>query len=139
MSDLDALGNPEHVCGAQCLDHEPLTDRDLESLEESAHIDALYAELNLVREHCALMFLALAEQGAPVVVTPRAASVMLDLSESELCALLGNTHHKPQAVVDHAIRVAGEDGYIGRAMVALMRAQLFVARPADSGDEGDES
>jgi hypothetical protein len=138
MSDLDALGNPEHECDDDCGPREPLADRDLEELDESAHIDALYEELNLVREHAALLLLALSRLEEPgVALPPRGIAVLLDLSETEAVALLGDSYHTPQAVVDHAIRVAGEDGFIGRAMVAMFRAEIMRASAVDEDDEQD--
>ncbi|KOG22020.1 hypothetical protein [Streptomyces viridochromogenes] len=139
MSDLDALGNPEHECDEGCGPYEPQADRNLEDLDESAHIDALYEELNLVREHVALLLLALAQVEGPTIgLQPRGISVLLDLSQTEAEALLGRKHHDPQAVVNHAISVAGEDGYVGRAMEAVFRAQIMRASAVTSPDEDDE-
>jgi hypothetical protein len=136
MSDLEALGNPEHKCNDACGPREPLADRDLEDLDESAHIDALYDELNLVREHVALLLLALSQAEDPgVAIPPRGIAVLLDLSETEAENLLGRDRHTPQAIVDHAIRVAGPDGFIGRAMEAQFRAQMMRAEALPSDDD----
>lgn len=136
MSDLDAIGNPEHKCGATCEPHEPLTDRDLETLNESVHIDSLYAELNLVREHAALVLLTLARMDGPSVrLSPRSFAVLLDLSETEAECLLGQLKRTPAEIVDHAVKVAGEDGYIGQAMAALFRLELFRAAPLTDGED----
>ncbi|WP_432118512.1 hypothetical protein [Streptomyces sp. bgisy032] len=124
MSDLDAYGDPNHECTDACGPYEPLTDRDLEDLEESAHIDALYEVLNLAREHAALMFLTLAKHESGLLVTPRTAAVLLDISEEELAAVLGDKLHPIGDIVSHAIAVDGEDGYIGKAMLALFAAEL---------------
>lgn len=135
MSDLEALGNPEHECSDTCDPYEPLTDRDLETLEESAHIDTLYAELNLVREHVALLFLALAQAEAPsVAMGPRSIAILLDLSETEAVCLLGSERRIPKDIVDHAVNVAGEDGYVGQAMAALFRVQMLDMGALDDED-----
>ena len=130
MSDLDAMGNPEHKCDATCEPHEPLTDRDLETLDESAHIDALYEELNLVREHVALVLITLAKLKDPTIrLSPRTFAVLLDLSETEAACLLGEGRRTPKEIVDHAVNVSGEDGYVGQAMAALFRLEIFRAAP----------
>lgn len=136
MSDLEALGDPEHKCDDSCAPYEPLTDRDLEELEESAHIDTLYADLNLVREHVALLLLALAKAEEPTVsMGPRSIAILLDLSETEAQCLLGAGRQTPDVIVNHAINVAGEDGYVGQAMAALFRLEMLNMTAVD--DEGE--
>ncbi|MCX4572316.1 hypothetical protein OHB41_03765 [Streptomyces sp. NBC_01571] len=135
MSDLESLGNPEHKCSDACGPYEPLADRDLESLEESAHIDTLYAELNLVREHAALMFLALQAHAPDLRVPVRTLSVLLDLSEVEAVCLLTSEPQTPEVVVQHAVNVAGEDGYVGQAMAAVFRVQMLDMEALDDEDE----
>jgi hypothetical protein len=135
VSDLEALGNPEHKCGDTCRPYEPLADRDLEELEESAHIDALYADLNLVREHVALLLLALAKAETPTVsLAPRSIAILLDLSETEAACLLGSKRQTPNDVVNHAVNVAGEDGYMGQAMAAIFRHQMLTMRVVKDED-----
>ncbi|MFF8473855.1 hypothetical protein [Streptomyces sp. NPDC015414] len=137
MSDFAAMGNPEHKCDDACGPYEPIADRDLEDLEESAHIDTLYAELNLVREHVALLLLVLSKVTAPTITLgPRSIAVLLDLSETEAQALLGTDLQRPEAIVNHAIHVSGEDGYMGQAMQAMFRMELMRAAPAPGQDEG---
>lgn len=134
MSDLEALGNPEHKCGDTCRPYEPLADRDLEELEESDHIDALYEDLNLVREHAALMILALQKHAPHIRFSIRTLAVLLDLSESEATCLLGTSSQAPDAVVNHAVNVAGEDGYVGLAMAAIFRHQMLAMRVVEDED-----
>lgn len=136
MSDLEALGNPEHRCTDACGPYEPLADRDLESLEESAHIDTLYEELNLVREHAALMFLALQKHTPGFGIPVRSVAVLLDISETEAVCLLGAQRQRVDDVVTHAVNVAGEDGYMGLAMAAVFRVQMLRMDAADDGDKG---
>jgi len=137
MSDLEAMGNPEHKCGDTCAPYEPLADRDLESLEESAHIDTLYEELNLVREHVALLVLALSRLEGPTVrLSPRTFAILLDVSETEAACLLGKERQRPADIVNHAVTVAGEDGYMGQAMAAMFRLELwrFTAKPGEDSE-----
>jgi len=137
MSDFDAATNPEHKCTPLCAPYEPLIERDLESLNESAHIDALYAELNLVREHAALLMLALSQDtGCGVTMGPRTAAILLDMSETEAAEALGEKRHSSAVLVDHAISVGGEGGYIGQAMTALFTVQLEDGPTGDNGAAG---
>lgn len=125
MSDFAASNDPEHECGDACQPVVPLLYRELEDLEESEHIDALYEVLNLAREHAALVLLALARSGADVHFMARSAAVLLDLDEEELTH--EQTPGKPftaSDVVDYAIKAHGEDGYVGQAMETLFRLQL---------------
>lgn len=125
MSDLASIGDPDHVCGDACAPYIPLVDRELEDLEESDHIDALYAELNLAREHAALLILALSRMDSGLGFPARAAAVLLDLDEEELFHELGpDQPYAASAVVAYATRSQGEDGYVGKAMEALFRVDL---------------
>lgn len=125
MSDFAALTDPNHVCGNGCRPHLPLASRDLESLEESAHIDALYDELNLVREHATLMLLALSRASDEVRIPVRSVAVLLDLDEEKAFEALGpDQPYRAADVVSYAIQTTGEDGYVGRAMSAVFAAQL---------------
>lgn len=125
MSDFDAINDDNHACDEACLPFVPVTDRDLEDLDESAHIDTLYDVLNLAREHAALMILAVARSGAPVQFPGRSAAVLLDLDEAELNHELG--HDQPytaEEIVNYSIKAHGDDGYVGQAMAALFRLEL---------------
>ncbi|WP_330478653.1 hypothetical protein OG301_26605 [Streptomyces platensis] len=125
MSDLEAIGDPNHVCGEACAPYVPLAGRDLEDLEESDHIDALYAELNMAREHAALLILALARANSGLSFPARAAAVLLDLDEEEIHHELGpDQPHSATDVVNYAIRTQREDGYVGKALKALFRIDL---------------
>lgn len=125
MSDFEALSNPNHECGKDCRPHEPMASRDMEALEESAHIDALYSELNLVREHATMLILALSRASDEVRLPVRSAAILLDLDEDEAFEALGPVQpYRAADVVNYAIQSGGEDGYIGRAMAAIFAAQL---------------
>ncbi|MFD3573820.1 hypothetical protein [Streptomyces sp. NPDC058644] len=126
MSDLESIGNPDHVCGKDCAPYVPMLDRDLEDLEESEHIDALYAEVDLTREHGALLLLALRNVSpTPVLLPARALAVLLDLDEAELAHEMGAARgFTPAQAIDFAVRAQGEDGYVGRALEAIFRAEL---------------
>ncbi|QDH92142.1 hypothetical protein PP629_gp37 [Streptomyces phage Dubu] len=135
MSDLEGL-DPNHVCGDGCQPYVPLIFRDLEDLEESDHIDALYDVLNRTREHGALLFLALNRVAPTYRLPARTAALLLDLDEAELDHELG---HQPNYalgdVVAFAVESQGTDGYVGKAMEALFRLELGLA---DSDDEEDD-
>ncbi|MCI3271053.1 hypothetical protein [Streptomyces cylindrosporus] len=138
MSDLEAWGNPEHQCDDRCAPYEPLSDRDLETLDESTHIDTLYEDLNLVREHAALLFLAMNQRVPDFRVPVRSLAVLLDISESEAECLLGPEHQRVGDIVQHAVNVAGEDGYVGLAMAAVFRAELMEVSTTQDEDGPSE-
>ncbi|MFF4610349.1 hypothetical protein ACFY1Q_11860 [Streptomyces albidoflavus] len=124
MSDFEATGDPNHKCGEDCKMYVPLAFQNLEDLEESEHIDALYKILNLAREHAAWLVLNLARASSPVQITPRTAALALDLDEDELLDELGQTF-TAMTLVDHAIKSQGEDGYVGKAIEAAFRIELY--------------
>lgn len=123
MSDLEEAGDPNHKCGENRKMYVPLAFQNLEDLEESAHIDALYKVLNLAREHAAWLVMNMARTNSPAQITPRTAALALDLDEEELAEELGLSF-TAQTVVDHAIKSQGDDGYIGKAIEAAFRLEL---------------
>jgi hypothetical protein len=137
MSDLEALG--DHECGDGCLPYVPLLYQELEDLEESEHIDALYALLERTREHAALLTLALARAETDVRVPARTAALLLDLDEMELDCELGHApNHAPEEIVAYAIEAQGSDGYVGKAMEALFRLELGADEEPDDEDDDTE-
>lgn len=129
MSELESLGDPDHVCDEGCLPYEPLASQDLECLEESEHIDALYDILAATREHAALLVLALARAGVEGVKLPaRAAAFLLDMDELAIDEAMEEaglqSPYTAGDLVDLSIRTEGENGYIGRAISALFRLEL---------------
>lgn len=148
MSDLGSLGDPDHVCGDGCAPYIPLACRDLEDLDESDHIDTLYEVLEKTREHAALLLLALSRAGVESVRIPsRAVALLLDMDEEVVEETMddhGISAPYPVAeVVDLAVELEGEDGYMGRAITALFRAELEtlnygIDSPDDLDDDGDE-
>ncbi|MFE4719141.1 hypothetical protein ACFRLW_22375 [Streptomyces sp. NPDC056728] len=109
----------------------PLLYRDLEDLEESEHIDALYDILERTRQRAALLVLALPGVAEGVRLHTRAAALLLDLDQAELEHELGGRGMKPvRDILDFAIRAYGDDGYVGEAMEALFRQEL-AAPPTD--------
>jgi hypothetical protein len=138
VSDLEALG--EHDCGDGCLPYVPMEFQELERLDESEHIDALYALLERTREHAALLTLALAREETPVRLPARTAALLLDLDEMELdCELGHEANYAPEEVVAYAIEAQGGDGYVGKAMEALFRLELGAdEEPTDEDDDTEE-
>lgn len=126
MSDLEAVGNPDHVCDEGCAPYMPLAFQELEELDESDHIDALYDVLDTTREHAALMLLALSRVDVEVVRIPaRAAAFLLDMDEEVIRNELGpDQPYAVRDVVDLSIRLEEENGYMGRAMAAIFRLEL---------------
>ncbi|MFE9381745.1 hypothetical protein ACFYMO_00690 [Streptomyces sp. NPDC007025] len=133
MSDFGSVLEPEnHVCDHTCLPYAPIASRNLESMEESEHIDALYEDLNLVREHAALLLLAIAEADAAITIPARTAAALLDLDEEGLREDLGGANrYSPAEIRDQAIRDQREDGYVGRAMEVRFKLSLEGLGSAD--------
>lgn len=104
----------------------PLVSQELEELDESDHIDALYDVLDTTREHAALMLLVLARAGADNICIPaRAAAFLLDMDEEVILNELGpDQPYAVRDVVDLSIRLEEENGYMGRAMAAIFRLEL---------------
>jgi predicted protein tyrosine phosphatase len=126
-----AAQDPDHVCDDGCGPYVPLEFRDLEDLDESAHIDALYDVLDRTRQRAALMILALPGVNENIRLATRAAALLLDLDQAELEHELGGRGLMPvRDILDFAIRAYGEGGYIGEAMEALFRQELK-APPTD--------
>ncbi|WP_223772973.1 hypothetical protein [Streptomyces sp. 135] len=124
MSEYDSQ-RPDHVCDEGCAPHVPLLFRELEDLEESVHIDALYDELNRVRERAAILTVMLPKVADDIRMSTRSAALLLDLDQEELEAELGGEGlHPVTKILDYAIRAGGEDGYVGQAMAALFREEL---------------
>jgi predicted protein tyrosine phosphatase len=117
--------DPDHVCDADCGPYVPLEFRDLEDLDESDHIDALYDVLDRTRQRAALMILALPGVDENVRLSTRTAALLLDLDQEELEHELGGRGMKPvRDILDFAVRAYGPAGYIGEAMEALFRQEL---------------
>ncbi|MFM9629547.1 hypothetical protein ACKI10_18205 [Streptomyces galilaeus] len=124
MSDLESLGDPDHQCTELCGPYQETAERNLEALDESSHIDALYDDLNLVREHAGLLFLALDRQAPGFTLPVRSVAILLDMDENDVAAALGEAPVRARDVVAFAIEYAGEEGYVGQSMTACFRHQL---------------
>lgn len=130
MSEFDGIGDPDHVCDEACGPYVPLEERDLEGLNESDHIDALYDLLDRTREHAALLLLALQRAGSQVCIPARSAAFLLDLDQEVLGEVLrGQPGFTPEGLVDLSVALDGEDGYVGEAMAALFRLELDHGQP----------
>lgn len=124
MSEFDAQ-RPGHVCGEGCAPYVEVMYQELEKLDESDHIDALYDILNRTRERAALMLLGLSSQVDNIRLSTRAAALLLNLDQEELEHAMGGAGLYPlTGILDHAIRAQGEEGYVGLAMEALLRQEL---------------
>lgn len=121
--------DPDHVCDEACEPYVPLESRDLEDLDESDHIDALYDVLARTRQRAALLVLALPAVAEDIRLSTRSAALLLDLDQAELEHELGGRGMQPvRGILNFAIRAYGPAGYIGEAMEALFRQELDTPR-----------